>query len=58
MGKKIMNFRNNYKFLDSSILNDATFIDYLDRFRKVALSVIEWVNLPKSMKQKNAILEL
>ena len=42
-------FRNNYKFLDSSILNDATFIDYLDRFRKVALSVFEWVNLPKSM---------
>ena len=42
-------FRNNYKFLDSSILNDATFIDYLDRFRKVALSVFEWVNLPTSM---------
>lgn len=46
---KISMFRNNYKFLDSSILNDATFIDYLDRFRKVALSVFEWVNLPKSM---------
>lgn len=46
---KINMFRNNYKFLDSSILNDATFIDYLDRFRKVALSVFEWVNLPKSM---------
>ena len=47
--RKINMFRNNYKFLDSSILNDATFIDYLDRFRKVALSVFEWVNLPKSM---------
>ena len=47
--KKINMFRNNYKFLDSAILNDATFIDYLDRFRKVALSVFEWVNLPSSM---------
>ena len=49
MGKKIMNFRNNYKFIDSLLMNDLTFYDYLDRFRKVALSVFEWVNLPKTM---------
>lgn len=49
MGKKIQNFRNNYKFIDSLLMNDLTFYDYLDRFRKVALSVFEWVNLPKSM---------
>lgn len=49
MGKKIMNFRNNYKFIDNLLMNDLTFYDYLDRFRKVALSVFEWVNLPKSM---------
>lgn len=49
MGKKIMNFRNNYKFIDSLLANDLTFYDYLDRFRKVALSVFEWVNLPKTM---------
>lgn len=49
MGKKLMNFRNNYKFIDSLLLNNETFYDYLDRFRKVALSVFEWVNLPKSM---------
>ena len=47
--KKRMNFVNNYKFVDSLIMNDLTFIDYLDRFRKVALSVFEWVNLPKGM---------
>ena len=49
MGKKIMNFRNNYKFIDSLLMNDLTFYDHLDRFRKVALSVFEWVNLPKTM---------
>ena len=49
MNKKIQNFRNNYKFIDSLLMNDLTFYDYLDRFRKVALSVFEWVNLPKTM---------
>ena len=39
MSKKIQNFRNNYKFIDSLLMNDLTFYDYLDRFRKVALSV-------------------
>ena len=39
----------NYKFEDSMIVNDATYIDYLNRFRRIALSMFEWVNLPKSM---------
>lgn len=39
----------NSQFIDSMILNDFTFIDYLNRFTKVALSIFEWVNLPKSM---------
>lgn len=46
---KRINRKNNYKFLDSAILNDMTYIDYLERFKKVALSVFEWVNLPKTM---------
>ena len=49
MGRRRQNFRNNYKFIDSAVLNDATFNDYLDRFTKVALSIFEWVNLPSSM---------
>lgn len=48
--KKVVN--QNYKFIDSAILNDATYIDYLDRFKKVALSIFEWVNLPKSMNAR------
>lgn len=49
MGKKKVNFKNNYKFTDSLIINDATFEDYLLRFKRIALSIFEWVNLPNSM---------
>ena len=42
----------NYKFTDSAILNDETFIDYLNRFKRIALSIFEWVNLPKSMNAR------
>lgn len=49
MSKRKFDMRNNYKFIDTSILNDQTFYDYLDRFKKVALSIFEWCNLPKSM---------
>lgn len=42
----------NYQFEDSMIVNDATYIDYLNRFRRIALSMFEWVNLPKSMNAR------
>ena len=44
--------RNNYKFSDSLELNDATYMNYLARFRRIALSMFEWVNLPKSMNAR------
>ena len=44
--------KNNRKFIDSAILNNATFIDYLERFRRIALSMFEWKNLPSSMDQR------
>lgn len=43
---------SNYKFEDSIMVNDATYIDYLNRFRRIALSMFEWVNLPKSMDSR------
>lgn len=49
MARKKSNFRNNYKFVDNMLINDLTYADYLNRFKKVALSIFEWVNLPKSM---------
>lgn len=48
MSKKAF-MRNNYQFVDNMLVNDLTFLDYLNRFKKVALSVFEWVNLPNSM---------
>lgn len=43
---------NNSEFIDSAILNQQTFFDYLERFRRIALSIFEWVNLPKSMDSR------
>lgn len=42
----------NYKFTDSALVNDATYYDYLNRFKKIALSMFEWVNLPSSMNAR------
>ncbi len=50
--KYLQGFRNNYEFIDNLVLNDMTFNDYLDRFKKVALSIFEWVNLPKGMDSR------
>ena len=44
--------KDNYKFTDSLGLNDSTYMDYLGRFTKIALSMFEWVNLPKSMNAR------
>ena len=41
--------KQNYEFKDAMDLNNATFNDYLNRFQRIALSIFEWVNLPKSM---------
>lgn len=49
MPKNILNFKNNYKFINSLMLNDETFNDYIMRFKRIALSIFEWVNLPSSM---------
>lgn len=49
MKRKSNNYKNNSQFIDSAILNNQTFLDYLERFKKVALSLFEWVNLPPTM---------
>lgn len=45
-------YRDNYKFIDSLQINDTTYMDYLNRLTKIALSMFEWVNLPKSMNAR------
>lgn len=47
--KKNIRYRDNYQFIDNALSNDRTYFDYLERFKKIALSMFEWVNLPKSM---------
>ena len=44
--------RNNYKFEDSLIVNDATLVDFLERLKRIALAMFEWVNLPSSMNEE------
>lgn len=34
---------------DNLIVNDLTFIDYLERFKQIALSIFEWQNLPTGL---------
>ncbi len=43
---------NNREFIDTAWVNDATYWDYLDRLKKVAMSMFEWVNLPESMNAR------
>lgn len=46
---KNVNKNVNAPFIDSAILNSATFINYLERLKLVACSMFEWINLPSSM---------
>lgn len=50
--RKKTQFRQNYKFTDTALVNDDTYFDYLARLKKIALSIFEWVNLPKSMNAR------
>lgn len=46
---KKVRYKDNYKFVDTALVNDDTYFDYLNRLKKIALSMFEWVNLPESM---------
>jgi len=39
-------------FEDAILLNGRTYIDYLERMKKIALSMFEWVNLPETMNAR------
>lgn len=38
------------EMLETYELNQLTLLDYYDRFKKIATSIFEWVNLPSSME--------
>ena len=50
--KKSIPFNKNQQFLKNSEINNSTFINYLDRFKKVVVSIFVWVNLPSSMDER------
>lgn len=40
------------RFLDSALMNTQTYYDYLERFKKICLSMFVWENLPESMNAR------
>lgn len=44
--------KNNTEFIDSAWLNNSTYIDYCERFERLALSRFEWINLPVGMNSE------
>ena len=42
----------NSDFEDAMLLNSQTYTDYLERMKKICLSMFEWVNLPETMNSR------
>lgn len=42
----------NSSFEDAILLNSSTYMDYLERMKKIALSMFSWENLPASMNAR------
>lgn len=39
-------------FRDAILMNNKTYVDYLERMKKICLSMFEWQNLPESMNAR------
>lgn len=52
MSRKIRKVPPKDAFRDAIIMNDQTYVDYLERMKKIALSMFEWQNLPSSMNAR------
>ena len=48
MNKKIRKIPPKDAFRDAMLLNNQTYVDYLERMKKICLSMFEWQNLPQS----------
>lgn len=55
---KIRKIPPKSEYRDALILNELTFNDYLERMKKIALSMFVWVNLPPSMNARYLELTL
>lgn len=52
MGKKIRKVPPKDAFRDAILMNTETYVDYLERMKKIALSMFEWQNLPPAMNAR------
>ena len=52
MGQKIRKVPPKDAFRDAMLMNTETYVDYLERMKKIALSMFEWENLPSSMNAR------
>lgn len=52
MGKRIRKVPPKDAFRDALLMNNQTYIDYLERMKKICLSMFEWQNLPESMNAR------
>ena len=48
MSRKIRKVPPKDAFRDAILMNDQTYIDYLERMKKICLSMFEWQNLPST----------
>ena len=49
MSRKIRKVPPKDAFRDAILMNSKTYVDYLERMKKICLSMFEWQNLPPSM---------
>lgn len=52
MARRIRKVPPKDAFLDAVLMNNDTYIDYLERMKKICLSMFEWQNLPNSMNAR------
>ena len=52
MTQKIRKVPPKDAFRDAILMNNDTYVDYLNRMKKICLSMFEWVNLPQSMNAR------
>lgn len=52
MGKRIRKIPPKDAFRDAILMNNETYVDYLERMKKICLSMFEWENLPSSMNAR------
>lgn len=52
MNKRVRKVPPKSEFRDAILLNNDTYKDYLERIKKIALSMFEWENLPDTMNAR------